>query len=283
MKCSIIYLSLAGNTRLAAQKIQEGVQASGNLCEIFEMRDVEGRIDFLKDLIANNDIIGLMAPVYGFREPTIFRSFLKSLPPSSSKNFPVFIAGTATGHFSNFFHGIAKSIQKKKFWPIATLKVYAPRTYTIWNKPDLDFEFKSSEQEKAREFGASLAENFEKIVVRGEQAPVEIKSSLGDKLNAMMSAHDSMLRMFVGKLEINNEKCTRCGLCVTNCAWGALSQEEGQDGKLGFPILNKKACGGCCACVNLCPTEAIGNKKLADKIRYHEPSYKGYKRLSPIR
>jgi nitroreductase/NAD-dependent dihydropyrimidine dehydrogenase PreA subunit len=60
-------------------------------------------------------------------------------------------------------------------------------------------------------------------------------------------------------VEIDEEKCTVCGLCVTRCS-RCFAEQEGQiitDSQEGNCIL-------CGHCVSLCPTEAITHTKLND-------------------
>jgi MinD superfamily P-loop ATPase len=49
---------------------------------------------------------------------------------------------------------------------------------------------------------------------------------------------------------IDNEKCTRCGLCASLCRFGAIREEE-----QGFAV-DPIRCEGCKVCVAFCPVEA---------------------------
>ena len=54
------------------------------------------------------------------------------------------------------------------------------------------------------------------------------------------------------KPKINEEKCTKCGLCAENCTSHALLYI-----KDSYPIPILTVCSGCRLCYKICPTEAI--------------------------
>ena len=57
----------------------------------------------------------------------------------------------------------------------------------------------------------------------------------------------------MGVMEVDEEKCTSCGLCVANCPFRCWTMEEG-----GIPELKEDyACFSCSNCMVVCPTDAI--------------------------
>ncbi len=55
------------------------------------------------------------------------------------------------------------------------------------------------------------------------------------------------------KVIIDEDLCTGCGLCFSNCAYDVFSEPVD-----GLPeILNEDDCVGCLTCQMNCPTEAI--------------------------
>lgn len=70
-----------------------------------------------------------------------------------------------------------------------------------------------------------------------------------------------------GIIEINDEKCTRCGICATACGGGSIilpPKKEGKKRELPYVeelvpgIVACVACGDCCAA---CPNGAIKIKR----------------------
>lgn len=53
-------------------------------------------------------------------------------------------------------------------------------------------------------------------------------------------------------VQINEEKCNGCGLCIPNCAEGALQIVNGK-----AKLLSEKFCDGLGACLGHCPQNAI--------------------------
>lgn len=53
-----------------------------------------------------------------------------------------------------------------------------------------------------------------------------------------------------GYLSINEEKCTKCGVCVKSCPFEAIAFEQG-------PVINRQHCQFCYCCLELCPSNAV--------------------------
>ena len=53
-------------------------------------------------------------------------------------------------------------------------------------------------------------------------------------------------------VRIDEEKCNGCGLCIPNCAEGALQIVEGK-----AKLMSEKFCDGLGACLGHCPEDAI--------------------------
>ena len=266
MKCKIIYFSTSGNTKLAAENIKEGILESGHECEITEMRDVNDKFNF-----DNCDLLGFMSPVYAWKEPTVFNKFLKNLPQLNGKY--TFISATAHSDFGNMFYSINKILKRKEITTISSCAIYAPCSYTVYNTDKYEYDFKEEEIQKAFTYGSNLFNEYDEIVVKKTKKLPKFRKKFIKQFLSRLIGNDFALSFYVGTIKIDKNLCTKCGKCAENCAWNAITIEEG-----AFPKIDKGKCGGCCACINLCPNEALGNNKIKGKIKYHETSYKGYKK-----
>ena len=63
-------------------------------------------------------------------------------------------------------------------------------------------------------------------------------------------SQDYLIAEFTG-IEINEEKCGLCGLCIQSCPYNAISIANGRLN------VDKFKCKGCGTCVSVCPTNAI--------------------------
>lgn len=71
----------------------------------------------------------------------------------------------------------------------------------------------------------------------------------------------------MGLIEVNQERCTRCGICTNVCPTLVLAM-----GKKGPEAITSEACIACGHCVAICPHQALDNKKasLAGQIESAE-------------
>lgn len=64
--------------------------------------------------------------------------------------------------------------------------------------------------------------------------------------------------------QINNNSCTKCGICKKVCHAEAINMENKKD----YPTFDKKYCLQCLECVKVCPKSAINICKAPTKNRY---------------
>jgi len=69
-------------------------------------------------------------------------------------------------------------------------------------------------------------------------------------------------------LIVDSEKCIGCGVCEANCAFGAITVEE------GCAVVNDN-CTLCGSCVDLCETEALQIEEVAKTVQADLDSWSG--------
>ena len=70
----------------------------------------------------------------------------------------------------------------------------------------------------------------------------------------------------IGIKHLDKQKCTKCGLCVTQiCPTKCIYINK----KGNFPTFKKFKCVGCNGCVNLCPEGAISSRLTINHHQYN--------------
>ena len=90
---------------------------------------------------------------------------------------------------------------------------------------------------------------------------------LGQKLK------DPVEKVYAKFPKLNQEKCTKCGLCVRNCRSNAIFQPRTTkgSGQASYPIFLHELCSGCGLCWNICPNGAIEiEEKITGEIFVNE-------------
>ena len=205
------------------------------------------------------DVFGFSTPIHGFREPTLFKEKLNSLPKSSDKKVPVFVMNSCGGGFGNYYGRVSKILLSKNANVVAIHTYYAPSNCLMWDK-----SFEKSQKkvdpkrdQKVLEFAKNLPAKCEK----GEPVTLKGKTGIGGAMTK-----DWGLRMMVkGEIEVDESKCKKCGLCAINCFAKRITLDP-------FPVFSKeKKCLVCLSCVNLCPQDALDAKNTIGKARYKGP------------
>ncbi len=88
----------------------------------------------------------------------------------------------------------------------------------------------------------------------------------------ILSPEDYIENSFVTgyKAKLDQATCTKCGLCIEKCRFGAISMVEGD------VIISDTSCDGCKLCSRLCPTQSI-TMIPSDKSSWYIGNYRNGK------
>ncbi|MHA1777044.1 MAG: hypothetical protein DRO88_03105 [Promethearchaeia archaeon] len=253
LKILLIYFSGTGSTAEFALNLGDFIQEKGNTVDYIRLtRKV---MEKSKENFDKYDLIGFGSPVWSWRTPRIITRYVSTLKLPKIPYFNFFSCG---GSLGNAPWSLYKALRNSGGIYLGTVIATGTNNIRSWrpklDKPGDQFnELNSTEIQTSQKFISSLLELLHHQELKEGPAPPRIW--YWSLVNSVFS-YPFEMRKFVGTKKINQEKCTKCGLCATRiCPSNAIS--IGSD---GFPQINEKLCYGCHGCINLCPTLAINTK-----------------------
>jgi flavodoxin/NAD-dependent dihydropyrimidine dehydrogenase PreA subunit len=247
-KAIIIYFSQSGNTKKIAEAIHRGMLGTLANCDLSRLKDVSP-----KD-VARYDLIGFGYPTWSSKEPPNVRAFANQIDSLEGKH--VFAFSTHGALPSGLISSIAPLLRQKglkmigfKDWYGGVIMPHIPKPYMTDGHPD------EIDLEEAKNFGAEIAKLSERIY-RGEDhllPPLTEESDQklhGQRVKMPEDLAEARRLTKLG-MKINEDKCTRCNLCVDNCPVNAI------DLTVSPPIFKTDLCVPCWYCEQICPTGAI--------------------------
>jgi ferredoxin len=237
----IYVFSGAGNTFVAAKKTAEVLRDNG--CPT-TLHPIPGRFFPAREGCA----LGLAFPVAcGATYPFVL-NFLYDLPDGEGREafFITSLAGAAPG----VQEPVRRLLARKHYQPLGFCIVKMPSNYGKNVNPA------SVDNQSLLKKGAATAANFAgQLLVGKTHWPAKMAFLAGFFHNLAKGRKPwQMFRRFFPLL-INEQRCVRCGFCLSICPAGAIARDE----QARFAI-NAAACVSCQHCAAFCPHNAIGIK-----------------------
>ncbi|MFC1901867.1 EFR1 family ferrodoxin [Chloroflexota bacterium] len=248
MKGIIVYFSQAGSTQKIAQAIHKGMNQRVEQCDIARLKEIK-----TEDL-ANYDLIGLGSPVWRCRASLNMENFIDNMNVNSLKGKHCFYfcthgaaPGTAVAITVTAMKRNRLTVIGWADWYGSVFLPYMPKPYFTDGHPD------AIDLQEAKEFGIEMAGRSLRIS-RGETALIPVLPEGKEYLeiygeSPVYSRDWADLLSF--EFKINEEKCTRCMVCVDNCPSGNIEFSE------SFPAFKMETCRKCWYCEQICPEGAI--------------------------
>lgn len=242
----IFYLSGTGNSLYAAQKAQSVFDdcrletIGGYLCKPYKVQD---------------EIVGIVCPVYCFALSPVVAEFLKQLQAAPKYCFAVVTMGANAGFALKQLRQLlaAKNIKLNYAQDIAM--------------PDNFFavpEFVRSRMLTAAE--DKLAGMQQKLSKQVQDTNRCCDAFLWEHGGTSIGWAFMRSVLQIDKLLVDATKCVGCGICARVCPMQNITMQDGK------PVFGNN-CATCFGCLHWCPQSAvrIGRKKVNSKTRYVNP------------
>lgn len=255
----IFYFSGTGNTLWAARKI---AQVTGET-----IYSIPAEIHGLCKYSMNEDErIGFIFPVHGWRPPKIVREFIKKMTIISDnvKSHYCYALCTAGDDIGMTMEYLNDDLTEKGLHTHSTFSLKMPESYV--GLPLMDVDSKEKELEKKRDATIMLQDFAEKIFDR-ERGMDILHRSHWPWINSKIIGEAFVRWLITDKpFHVNTDKCVKCGICSNVCP---VDDIDGGFGKIP-QWKHEGTCLTCFACYHHCPHHAIEyGKRTKNKGQYY--------------
>ena len=251
----IFYFSGTGNSLYIAKNIAK--ENKENLISIASTM-VEGN-ECYEFTLKDNEVIGLVYPVYAWGPPKQVLEFMKKLKLINFNNNYIFTVATCGANIGNTVKVIDKALKKKNLHLNSGFSVIMPNNYIFFG----DVDTKEVESEKLLKAKQVLATINNTIKHRVDNVYQVEKGMLPSVMTSIVNPLFNKNALNTKSFHVN-ENCNGCGLCEKVCNSRTIKVKE-------KPQWGNK-CTQCLACIHLCQTKAIQYGKGTEKKgRYKHP------------
>lgn len=252
----MIYYSNTGNTKLACEYLKSKIRnIKFDLVHLFESENID---------IIEYDVIGFAFFADAWQPSKIFIQYVEKMKNLEGKYaFSLNTYGCISGKSAKTMCNL---LEEKNMKLLGAHSLHTPENYPPMIVAGYGYENSPNEKEKSAfdSFIEKLDEKFAKIY-KGEIVEKE-KVKIGLLNQLLPSNPDIFTRSKTGEylLEVDEEKCIKCGICERVCQVHAISIAE-------TVIINKELCQKCWSCYNHCPQKALVNGKYRGDGQYPKP------------
>ena len=243
----VFYLSGSGNSLYAARQLAEKLED----CRLETIGSY-----LRKPYDVNDEVVGIVSPVYCFALPPMMARFLEKLQAKPNYCFGVVTMGGNQGRALK---------QMSDAWAAKKITLnYAQAVLMPDNFFGIPLEKRLEELKVAEPVIAKFAEE----VVEGKADVASVKEAMLWKLFGTSASWWYLKnRLKFEEMTVDATKCVSCGICAEVCQMENITMV---DGKPNFG----NNCASCLGCFHWCPESAISAGKLTldNNKRYVNPN-----------
>lgn len=253
----IFYFSGTGNTRWAAAKLAAATHE--DLIAIAPyMRTDDASHDIAEPFILKeNERLGFVFPVHGWRVPRLVREFIKRMKIKGEHPFTYCVC-TAGDNIGLTIDNLNATIrQNPSLQALAITEVSSsyslimPESYV--GLPFMDIDPKENEIRKKEEAAQELAVICEEVFNRKEGISRLVKGPMPWVLTQVIGGFFEHVLITDKRFHVEKDRCVKCGICASTCPVGDIKGGYGE-----FPQWqHHKDCLTCFSCYHHCPHHAI--------------------------
>jgi len=253
-KACVLWYSQTGHTERYGKLIAKCWEKQGLTVKTGNIKQAD------RSALAGYDLIAIGTPVHYFDVPQNVQDWLAGMPSIKGAGVVAYASfgGNGDGQH-NAAVSILEALANRGGIPLGmdtfgNMSAYPP-TWSMGNEArTLKFRDKPDQATYARV--RALAANVLGRYGRGQGIAGQSEPSFVGLFKGSISR--GVAKVTIGKHEIDEKLCIRCGTCVSRCPVGAIN--------LAIPRVDTKRCILCFGCLNNCPTGAHDMTTFGKKI-----------------
>lgn len=259
MKIDLYYFSGTGNTAWVAHQLAERLLERGDGVTVVSCEQMPASVIDP----AACDMMGIAFPVHASFAPSIFRDFLRDLPPVQGK--PLFVITTAGFAAGDTAWYAAKLLQAKGCAPFLMSNVMMANNLRLPLLSPLPIPTPEEMSQKLAQAARKIDRLADRIHRR--QPYVEGAGIFGRALGIIQRVSVAPFEGLAFRGFYADETCTRCGWCVKHCPVENITMSDDR-------VVFGDACMLCMRCYSFCPSQAIQETEKTKNVKRY-PRYQG--------
>ncbi|MCL2485155.1 MAG: EFR1 family ferrodoxin [Endomicrobia bacterium] len=243
----IYFFTGTGNTYLAAKK----------MAEVFEQNAIPTRLiginidknNFLE--IDHTKTIGIAFPIACWNTYPFVRRFIQNMPQAFGTE--IFVFSTMGDSSLKTAANFGSILKDKGYSVIGTKGFKMPNNWILVQNDEKNNLKKEKAFRKISTFAAELING----TAKPESTNIFLKLCFAFTSFITNLIESSFSQKLIG-LKAVEEKCTKCGLCVSICPVKNISMKA-------YPVFDGNKCQLCLRCISYCPEKAIVSRVVGKK------------------